>query len=73
MTDQHHARAVRVVQAFKESISEAALECISDAQLEKLTLMIGEAISEELSEAALMIEDVAKKLRSQTDRLELGL
>jgi hypothetical protein len=35
--------------------------------------MIREAISEELSRATDMVEEVVRKLRSETDKPELGL
>lgn len=73
MTDRYQERATKVVQTFKAGLSEAAYEQITDAQFEDLYLMIRSAISEELLSTAHLIEDLAKQIRMQADRPELGL
>ncbi len=73
MTDRHQELAERVVATFKQTLSEAALQNISDARFEDLALMIREAIAEELDEAATIVEDAAKRLRRQVERPNLEL
>ena len=73
MADRHQELAQKVVNTFKQSLSDQVREQITDAQFNELALMIREAISEELKEAAELIDAIAKKLRSQTDDQELGL
>ena len=73
MADRHQELAQKVVNTFKQSLSDQVREQITDAQFNELALMIREAISEELKEAAELMDAIAKKLRSQTDDQELGL
>ncbi len=63
----------KVIKGFREILSEAARENISDAQFEDLSLMIQDAIAEALNEAAERVADVAQTLRSEAGRRELGL
>jgi len=62
-----------VVATFKHNLSETAREQIRDADFNELILMIREAISEELARATDMVEEVVRKLRSETDKPEIGL
>jgi hypothetical protein len=73
MADRHQELAQKVVNTFKQSLSDQARDQITDAQFNELVLMIREAISEELKDAAELIDGIAKRLRSQTDDQELGL
>lgn len=73
MTDRHYELAAKVVEAFKSGLSGTAREQISDSQFGQLTIMIREAISEELETAADLIEEVAKKLREGVEKPDLGL
>jgi hypothetical protein len=73
MANRHHQRADKVVAEFKEIIGESACASISDAHFQDLTLLIRDAISDELLAAAELIETVARKIRSETDLHELGL
>ena len=68
-----HQRADKVVAEFKEIIGESTYSRISDAHFQDLTLLIRDAITDELLEAAELIEKVAKKIRSETGLNELGL
>jgi len=72
MTNLHHKRADKVVAEFKEIIGESTCSRISDAHFEDLTLLIRDAITDELLSAAELIENVVKKIRSDTDLHELG-
>jgi hypothetical protein len=73
MANRHHQRADKVVAEFKEIIGEAACAGISNAHFEDLALLIRDAITDELLEAAELIEIVARKIRSDTDLHEIGL
>ena len=73
MSNRHHQRADEVVTAFKDIIGESACKQISDAHFQDLTLLIRDAISDELLAAAELVEKLAQHLRSETDILELGL
>ena len=72
MTNMHHQRADKVVAEFKEIIGESICAQISDANFQDLTLLIRDAITDELLEAAELIEKVAMKIRRDTDLHELG-
>jgi hypothetical protein len=73
MTNQHHRRAAKVVAEFKEIIGESVCSEISDAHFDDLTLLIRDAITDELLSAVDLIENAVKKIRSDTDLLELGI
>lgn len=73
MANHHEERAAKIIAAFKESISAEARSQITDAEYEQLSLMIQETIAEELSDAAEMIDQVAKRLRHGIDKLEIEL
>ena len=73
MTNRHHQRADKVVDEFKEIIGESTCAKISGAHFQDLTLLIRDAISDEMLAAADLIEKVARKIRSDTDFNELGL
>ncbi len=73
MTEETEELAEKVVAIFKHNLSDAAREQIREADFNELALMIREAISEELSRATDMVEEVVRKLRSEADKPELGL
>ncbi len=73
MTEETQELAEKVVATFKHNLSETARKQIRDADFNELTLMIREAISEELAKATDMVEEVVRKLRSETDKPEIGL
>jgi len=73
MANKHHQRADKVVAEFKEIIGEPACAGISNAHFQDLVLLIRDAITDELLEAAELIEVVARKIRSDTDLHEIGL
>ena len=66
-------RAEKVVSAIKALLSDSARAHISDAQFEEMTIIVREAIGDELSAAADLVEQVAKKLRETAQESELGL
>jgi hypothetical protein len=73
MSHRYHRRADEVVTAFKDIIGESACKQISDAEFRELSLLIRDAISDEVLSAAELVEKLAQQLRSETDILELGL
>ena len=72
MVNKHHQRADKVVAEFKELIGESGCAQISNANFQDLTLLIRDAITDELLAAAELIEKVAMKIRRDTDLHELG-
>jgi len=73
MANRHHQRADKVVAEFKEILGESTCAGISDAHFEDLTLLIRDAITDELLAAAEQILEVARKIKSDTDLNEIGL
>ena len=73
MSELRAELAEKVVRGFKDVLSEAARESISDAHFEDLSLMVQDAIAEALSRAADRVADVERTLRSEAGRPELGL
>ncbi len=73
MVDRHQQLAQKVVEAFRASLSEDARQQISQTALDELALMIREALSEELESAAASVEELARTLRANIDKPELGL
>jgi len=66
-------RAEKVVSAIKALLSDSARAHISDAQFEEMTIIVREAICDELNAAADLVEQVAKNLRDTAQESELGL
>ena len=73
MVDRHQQLAQKVVEAFRARLSEDARQQISQTALDELALMIREALSEELESAAASVEELARTLRANIDKPELGL
>jgi hypothetical protein len=73
MANRHHQRADKVVAEFKEIIGESACAGISDAHFQDLTLLVRDAITDELLAAAELVEQVTRKIKSDTDLNEIGL
>ena len=63
----------KVVAAFKNLISDEARNTITAHEFNELRQLVHEALSRELSEAAEMVDDVAKRLRSMTEHQDLDL
>jgi len=69
----HQHSAEKIVTAFKETLDDETRKHIPEARFDDLTRFIQETLTEELTAAAEMIEDAARKLRAETERPELGL
>ena len=73
MANQHHQRADKLVSEFKEIIGESGCAQISEAHFQDLILLVRDAITDELLDAAERMEKVISDIRSETDIHELGL
>ena len=73
MTHKHLPHAQRVVNAFKEKLSQSGREHVGDKHFDELTLMIESAIStsvlEELEHAADKIQAVVESVRKEAEHL----
>jgi len=73
MTHEHQPRAERVVNAFKEKLSQSGRDHVGDRHFDELTLMIESAIStavlEKVEHAADLIHDVVESIRKDAEHL----
>lgn len=73
MTNRHQERAEKIVTAFKQSLDPNVAEQITKAQFTALTVMIKEAMGEELGFVAEQLEQVIRQLRADSERRDLGM
>jgi hypothetical protein len=73
MGNRHHQRADKAVVEFKEVIGESICSQISKAHFEDLTLLIRDAITDEVLSATERMEMIIKEIRSETDLHEIGI
>lgn len=73
MTQRHQERARKVVDSFKALLDEKALEAIPASEFEQLSLIVQQALSEELHDAAEEVEALAHKLRAGTSMEDVGM
>jgi hypothetical protein len=73
MTNRHQEKAENIVATFKQSLDAKVLQHITDAQFIGLTLMIKEAMGEELGFAAEQLEQVIRKLLAESERPDMGM
>jgi hypothetical protein len=73
MTHEHQPRAERVVNAFKQKLSQSGRDHVGDRHFDELTLMIESAIStavlEKVEHAADLIHDVVESIRKDAEHL----
>jgi len=73
MTHKHLAHAERVVNSFKEKLSQSGREHVGDRHFDELSLMIESAIStavlEEMEHAADRIHTVVESIRKDAEHL----
>jgi len=73
MTHKHYTHAERVVNAFKERLSNSGREHVGDKHFDELTLMIESAIStsvlEQVEQAADKIQAVVTTIRKDAEHL----
>ena len=73
MTINNEQLAQKVVEAFKKNISDEALSHLSETEFHELAQIVNQALSQGLSEAAEMVDVVAKQLRKMTGHTDLDL
>ena len=73
MTDNLRPVVTRIIENFKSRLDPSVRKQISNTQYSDLSLMIDEAIAEEIGAAAELVEEVARKLRASTRKTELEL
>lgn len=73
MSIENSRLANEVVNAFKSVLSQEALAHISDKEFHELNLMVHEALSKQLSQAADIVDETVKQLRAMTERQDIDL
>ncbi len=73
MTIDNNQLAEKVVTAFKNLLTDEARTQISEKEFHELNLIVREALSQQLSQAASIVDEVAKQLKSMTDHQDIGL
>ena len=73
MTDNQRPGTARIIERFKSQLDPGVRAQISNAQFTDLAQMIDQAITEEISSAADLVEDVVKTLRASGRKPELEL
>ncbi|NOQ77282.1 MAG: hypothetical protein GQ475_05765 [Methylococcaceae bacterium] len=73
MTIANDQLADKVVIAFKNILSEESKSQLSDKEFHELNLIVREALSQQISQTADMVDDISKQLRSMTDHQDIGL
>lgn len=73
MSNHNEQLAQKVVEVFKENISPEAREHISQAEFNKLSLMVQEALSLEMADAVEMVDELEKRLKDMVGRRPLEL
>jgi len=73
MTHKHYSHAERVVNAFKEKLSNSGREHVGDKHFDELTLMIESAIStsvlEQVEQAVDKIQETVTAIRKDVEHL----
>jgi len=69
----HQHIAEKAVTAFKDFLDDDTRSHLTEAQFDELVRLVQEAITEELTAAAEVVEEAARRLRAETERPELGL
>lgn len=73
MSERQRERAQKVVQSFRELLDQKALDAIPPNDFEQLTLFVQEALSDELHDAAEQLEELARRMRSETNLGDVGV
>lgn len=73
MTIDNNQLAEKVVTTFKNMLSDDARNAVSDKEFHELNLIVREALSQQLSNAADLVEETARTLKSLTDHQDIGL
>ena len=73
MNNPNETIALKVVEAFKAILSADARAHISETEFEELQQIVLEALQLEMSEAVEMVEELEKRLKQRSSRLEMDL
>ena len=73
MTVRHQEIAEKIVATFKQSLDENVAKQITEAQYTALTLMVKEAMGDEARFAAEQLEKIIQKLRTESEKPDLGM
>lgn len=73
MTSQNDQLAQKVIDIFKQNISEDARAHITEAEFQKLAQIVREALSLEITEVVEMVDKLEKQLREKAVHLDLNL
>lgn len=73
MSERHQERAQKVVESFRELLDKKVLEAIPPNDFEQLAIIVQEALSDELHDAAEQVEALAHKMRSGTGLGDIGI
>lgn len=73
MSERYQELAVNIVSSFRASLDAEAQRHISETQLSELTLLIRNALTNELEQAAASIEATAQQIRSGIEKRQMEL
>jgi len=73
MAQENRIRAHKLVESFRERLSDSVQSEIGESGFEKLVVMINEVIQEDRKETANLVEEVVKTLRKDIELPELGM
>jgi NAD(P)H-dependent flavin oxidoreductase YrpB (nitropropane dioxygenase family) len=73
MTVRHQETADKIVATFKQSLDKKVAQQITEAQYTALTLMVKEAMGEEARFAVEQLEKIIQKLRTESEKPDLGM
>lgn len=73
MRQDTHNSASKVVELFKQEINSNSRKCLSNNDYERLTELITAAIAEDRNSTAELLERIASKIKSGTERFDLDL
>ena len=73
MTNVIQKTADKVVDSFKQELSPEALNNLSAADFDRLTVLIRNALSKDREETSVQLEELARKLKADIEYFDLGL
>jgi len=73
MSIENNHLADRAITAFKSILSDDAKSHLSDKEFHELTLIVREALSQQLSHTADVVDDLSRQLRSMIDHQDIDL
>ena len=73
MTIENDQLADKVVTAFKNILNDETKSHVSDKEFHELNLIVREALSQQISQTADIIDDVSRQLRSIMDHQDISL